>query len=448
MSNRTLIIGGGISGLTTAWSLSQKDISCELWESSEALGGKIKTDNTEGYITEQSASMIMNYEPEIDKLLNQCGVDIQKELRNNKLKRYIVNNSSLKSMPMSIVGIMTSNLFSIKAKLRLMLEPFISNKHSYDESVSSFIRRRLGNEVLDKVIDPFISGTLASNVGMANAASVLPRLSNLEKKHGSITAGILYNKFFNTTAKTKPQVFSFSGGMSVLIKALSSNDKVSFKTNYKVISIERIDNSWKVTVNTPDGKKCSYYNNLVICTPAYIASDLLKTVDKQIAALLAEIKYTSMSVVHLGFDNSSIDKVLDGGGYLTPHKEYMNIIGSLWISSMFSNRAPKGKTLLSSYIGGVNNLNAIDWNDDKCVSTVLRELDKLVGIKGAPEFIRIDRHNKALPLYHGQYKRQMQRINKLTNKLPNLYINSSFDNGVSIRDRILSANIISEKYGK
>ncbi|MBG7600958.1 MAG: protoporphyrinogen oxidase, partial [Gammaproteobacteria bacterium] len=189
-----LIIGGGISGLSTAWWLAQQGIEVEVWEADERPGGKIRTHCEDGYMTEQAAGLLVNFRPEIDSLIKESGLENSLRQRDDQLNRYIVHQGKLTQVPMLLPALLSSPLWSLPAKLRLMTEIFISRGSDEGETVSEFVRRRLGQEVLDTAMDPFISGTLASDPDLAEAQSVLPRLTALESRYGSLTAGMLVNR--------------------------------------------------------------------------------------------------------------------------------------------------------------------------------------------------------------------------------------------------------------
>lgn len=445
--NDILIIGGGISGLSVAWWLARRGITSEIWEKDTAAGGKIRTENIDGYTVEQAASMIMNFKPEVDTLLKECGIENQKVQRNSKStsNRYVVNEGKLQSVPMTIPGLFTSKLWSNKAKLRLMTEAFIRPKNDPDETVTAFINRRLGNEILEKTMEPFIAGTLASDPDLANVYSVMPRMKALEQKFGSITMGIIRNNIFRKKTAMTQEIFSFEGGISTLINSLSANQGFSFKGGYRVTSIEPNKNGWQVTADSIFGQKVKQVKQLVLCAPSYILSKLMKPVQKDISSLLGGIDYAPVSVIHLGFNASDISQKLDGAGFLVPRGEKLAITGNQWMSSMFNGRAPAGKHLLSSYLGGIRNAQTIDWDDNHCIDAVMGDLRKLLGVSLDPEFVHIKRHPKALPLYHGNYLKRWQEIDLLLAHMPGLHIEGNFCGGVSIRDRVSRGQILAEK---
>ena len=219
----TLIVGGGISGLATAWQLASQGQVPALWEADERIGGKIQTHRNDGYTTEQAASMVLNFRPEVSDFLRESGLDNYKLARSPSSKRYLIHQGALQEMPMKLGGMLFSPLWSLRGKLRLVLEPFILTRAAENESVADFIRRRLGNEMLDKALSAYISGTLASDPEQADSLSVLPHLTALEQRYGSLTAGVFARRVLNKKRASTTEGFSFRGGMSTLVDELPGN---------------------------------------------------------------------------------------------------------------------------------------------------------------------------------------------------------------------------------
>ncbi|HDK38014.1 MAG TPA: protoporphyrinogen oxidase, partial [Thiolapillus brandeum] len=220
METQVLIIGGGISGLSTAWWLAQKGIAVELWEAAHRPGGKIRSRREAGYLTDDAAALLVNFRPQVDQMISRIGLDQHKQQRDESLKRYIIHNNQLTPVPMLLPTLLASPLWSLPAKLRLMREPFIPKGAHTGETVSQFIRRRLGQEILDTAMDAFVSGTLASDPDLAEAQSVLPRLTALEQRYGSLTMGMFINKVVKRRRANKADTFSFAGGMEQLVQTL------------------------------------------------------------------------------------------------------------------------------------------------------------------------------------------------------------------------------------
>jgi oxygen-dependent protoporphyrinogen oxidase len=430
-----LIIGGGISGLSTAWWLAQQGITVELWEKAPEPGGKIHTDQDSGYTTEQAASLLVNFRPEIDRLIRDTALSQAKESRGPNMKRYLVNNGQLTELPMQFRRLARSSLWSRQSKLRLLAECLVPRHHG-PQSVSHFIQRRLGREILESALEPFVAGTLASDPDLADARAVLPRLIKLEQRYGSISAGLLINRIIKRRRINRSEAFSFNGGMRRLIDALAATPGIRLRTGYALEGIGYENNRWQLQASTPFGSQYRQVRQLVLCTPAHHTAELLSPVDPALGGLLRGIDYAPLSVLHLGFDRSQITHPLDGSGFLTPRSEQLSFNGNLWMSSLFSGRAPKGKALLSSYLGGARHPERYDWSEARAGDAVCADLQRLIGLAGEPEYLRLDRHQRALPLYHGDYLGRLDEISNCLARLPGLHLTANYIGGVSARERI------------
>lgn len=441
-----IIIGGGISGLATAWYLAKSGLSVQVWEKSHRCGGKIKTDHINGFQTEQSASMVMNFKTEVDHFFNETGLEslkVQRLLKSDS-QRYLIHHGKLNALPMTIARLFFSSLWSHSGKLKLLLEPFISKGIEPNESVSEFITRRLGHEFLEKAMEPFISGTLASDPDKACARYVIPRLTALERKYGSITAGIVVHKILGKRTARNPESYSFKNGMQTITQQLADNPELGFRANYQVDKIIRHNSNghdhWEVQAQTPQGDIQCKARHIVIASPAENAAQLITPLNKQLGDLLSSIEYAPLSVIHLGFERSAIQHPLNSAGFLVPRQEKISINGNLWMSSLFADKAPDNQVLLSSYLGGARHPEMIHLSEQASIDEVLKNIKPLLGIQSSPIMTKIDRHYKALPLYHGHYHDKLSAIEAHLNTLSGLHIEANYKGGVSIRDRIVSAN--------
>jgi oxygen-dependent protoporphyrinogen oxidase len=183
----------------------------------------------------------------------------------------------------------------------------------------------------------------------------------------------------------------------------------------------------------------------VLSVPADAAAELLNRLDQDLAKLLRGVQYTPMTVVHTGFDRHAVRHPLDGTGFLIPHRVSVAATGCLWMSSLFPDRAPPGKILLTNYLGGARLPEAVEWDDFRSLSQILKVISPLLGIRGDPEMVRIDRHHSALPLYHGRYHGRMRAITDRLQQLPGLHLEANYRGGVSVRDRIACAYNVAKR---
>ncbi len=440
-----LVVGGGISGLATAWWLSRAGISTTLWEEREKPGGKIRSDSINGYLLEQGATMVMNFRPEVDQFISDAGLDKLK-IRRDALaeqNRYLLQRGRLVTVPTRLGRIPFSSAWSLSGKLRMLIEPLIKKGGSETETVSEFIRRRLGKELLETAMEPFVAGTLASDPDLANAYSVIPRLTALEQRYGSIVKGVIVNKLRKRRTAMKSEVFSFKGGTATLINRLTDtlriNGDAGFQSQISVISIERCNDTWLVHADSPTGSQTISARQVVLCTPAPVSASLVQDLDSELSHLLGDIHYAAMSVVHLGLDLGKVGHPLNGTGFLVPRNEALTVSGTLWMSAIFPDRSPSGKALLTTYLGGTRHPEAVEWSDERSVDTVLGDIGSILGIKARPEMVYVHRDHQALPLYHGSYYSRCNAIRNRVEQIPGLHLQANYLGGISIRDRLLAS---------
>ena len=442
-----LIVGGGISGLSIAWWLAQSGLPVEVWEADARAGGKIDSHRQDGYLTERAAALLVNHRPEVAQLVRQAGLENRKVLRGPvaRSRRYLLRNGELVPLPMRLGALVRSPLWSWRGKLRLLAEPFIPAGHREDESVSEFITRRLGREMLDQAMEPFVAGTLAADPDRACAASTLPRLTALERRYGSLAAGVLAHKLLRRRTACAAETFSFDGGMGTLVNALAQAPNVYVRPRHRIIALEPDNAGWRVTADTPFGVRTVCARQVVLTTPAPATAKLLAPLDAEIAELLRGIAYAPVTLAHLGFDRAAVGHALDGAGFLTPRSQSPVLTGNLWMSALFPGRAPAGKVLLTAYLGGARAPEVANWSEQRAIDEALGALRPLLGIKGDPEMVRVDAHREALPLYYGAYPARMTALAARLQGLPGIYLEGSYRGGVSVRDRVACGRAVAKR---
>ncbi|OGS98537.1 MAG: protoporphyrinogen oxidase [Gallionellales bacterium RIFCSPLOWO2_12_FULL_59_22] len=442
-----LIIGGGISGLASAWWLARSGLSVEVWEAGERPGGKIMSTRQDGYLTERAAAMVLNFRPEVAELVREAGLEPAKTARQPaaEVRRYLLHRGCLKALPMRLSPMVASPLWSLRGKLRLLAEPFIFSSGRTDETVSEFITRRLGREVLEKAMEPFVAGTLAADADQASAAAVLPRLMALEQRYGSIGAGVLVNRILRRRTASVTETFSFRDGMGSLVEALAKTPGINMRTGHVAQELARERDGWQATAATPHGQRSVSAAHVIVATPAPAAVALVDPLDNELAELLRGIGYAPVSIVHTGVARDAVQHPLDGAGFLAPKGESATLTGNLWMSTLFPDRAPPGKALLTSYLGGARAPHVADWDDARLLDEALGTLRSLIGLKADPEMVRIDRHGEALPMYHGAYQARMQAISARLQHIPGLHLEANYRGGVSVRDRLVCSHAVADR---
>jgi oxygen-dependent protoporphyrinogen oxidase len=455
---KIIIIGGGISGLATAWLLRSKaqaagkELEITLLEKEQRPGGKFRSIKAEGYTCEWGPNGFLDSKPQTLDLCKAIGVDSNLHRSNdNARKRFIFSGGQLHQLPDGGPAFLRSGLISWPGKLRLAMEPtpFIAPAPAgVDETLAAFGRRRLGKEALDKLIAPMVSGIFAGDPETMSLVSCFPRIAELEREYGGLIRAMIRlakkkkqdqaaGKVVSSAAGPGGILTSFREGIQYLSDALTTSLGEIVKSGVTVTSVEKKGNA-PYRVKCSDGAE--YDADLVIvASPAFAAADMLSGLNGGISAVLRQIPYASMTVICFGYSRGQIKHSLDGFGYLIPKKEGLSTLGTLWDSSMFENRAPEGKVLLRSMMGGACFPEHIRLSDEEVVARVRRDLAATMGIDAAPEFVRIFRHPEAIPQYTVGHGARLQTLEKLLLAHPGLILTGNSYRGIGLNDCVAAA---------
>ncbi|MEI6306871.1 MAG: protoporphyrinogen oxidase, partial [Deltaproteobacteria bacterium] len=381
-----VIIGGGISGLATAWLLRSKacaagvELDLTLLEKEARPGGKIRSIKEEGFLCEWGPNGFLDSKPQTLELCDEIGIKGNLHRSNdNARKRFIFSGGELHKLPENGPSFLKSRLISWPGKLRLAMEPtpFIAHApKDVDETLADFGRRRLGAEALDKLIAPMVSGIFAGDPEAMSLVSCFPRIAELEREYGGLVRAMIMlakkkkkdiaeGKVVSSAAGPGGVLTSFREGIQFLSDALAESLDGIVRPNSTVQSVTK-DGANSYSIRCADGSEFAA-DIVIVASPAFAAAGMLESLDPALSATLSRIPYTSMTVVCFGNERDKISHPLDGFGYLIPKKEGRSILGTLWDSSMFENRAPEGKILLRSMMGGACFPAYINLSDDEVI---------------------------------------------------------------------------------
>ena len=453
-----IIIGGGISGLATAWLLRNKalaagkELAITLLEKEERAGGKIKSIHEEGFVCEWGPNGFLDSKPQTLDLCTALGVAGHLHRSNdNARKRFIFSGGELHQLPDGGPAFLKSRLISWPGKLRLALEPtpFIARAPvGVDETLAAFGRRRLGAEALDKLIAPMVSGIFAGDPETMSLVSCFGRIAELEREYGGLIKAMIMlakkkkrdqaaGKVVSSAAGPGGVLTSFREGIQYLSDGLATSLGTIVKTGVTVTSVAT-GGSDPYRVCCADGSE--YGADLaIVASPAFAAAEMLDGLDSAISATLRQIPYASMTVICFGYRQEQIGHFLDGFGYLIPKKERLNTLGTLWDSSMFDNRAPEGKVLLRSMMGGACFPDYVKLSDDEVVARVREDLKKTMAIDAVPEFVRVFRHPQAIPQYTVGHGKRLETLEGLLVSHPGLLLTGNSYRGIGLNDCVAAA---------
>jgi oxygen-dependent protoporphyrinogen oxidase len=433
------VIGGGISGLSVAFWLLQNGMETIVLEEGSRPGGIIRSERADGYLIDHAANCLLNFLPEVNTLCDTVNVRKAQIYRSKGARRrYLLKNGHPTHMPEGLLEFLGTDLWSLKGKLRLILEPLIPRARTdEDETVAQFIIRRFGHETLEQIVEPFIGGSYAGDPFQLSVKSTFPILHTMENRYGSVMIGALIKRLKGSKATCPTHLFSFSHGMETLPRAISHYLGERFVPGSRVMGIEhRVDKTWDI-ITEKDGTSTIYNSDaVVIATPSYEAARLINSLDAGTSDMLKGIKYSPVVVVYTGFKRDSVKHPLDGIGCMIPSGKGYSILGTLWNSTLFTDRAPEGMVAFTNYLGGRRNPEMIDKADEKFMDATIRDLDKIVGINSPPSFVRIIRHKRAIPQYTTGHQGILKTVESTPGRIPGLFIAGNYLRGISVRDCI------------
>ncbi len=451
MSKKIVVIGAGISGLTAAYLLSQRGLDVRIIEKKSEVGGSIESVNENGFLFDRGPNSALETTPLISKLVKELKLEDELLYANKAAnKRYILKNNQLHALPMSPPAFFKSKLFSGKAKLRLLAEPFIGKSNDgYYQSLADFVKRRLGQEFLDYAINPFVAGVYAGRPEELSVKSAFPKLYALEENYGGLIVGTIRSirerKKRAEKSKQSAKMLSFKSGMIALPKAIEKyfGDKIILSS--EVISIDKSDEGYIVSYKHNGIDEAIICNAVLSTVPAYVASELFSKFNKDFRVHSEAIYYPPVMVYFLAYNKKNIRQPLDGFGFLIPEKEKKSFLGALWSSVIFPFRADDNHATFTLFIGGSRNPEFIRENKNDVMLKVKKEFEEIMGIKGEPVYSAYRVWDKAIPQYNIGYIEHERFFDQFEKQNPGIFISGNFRGGISVGDCIKNSELVTEK---
>lgn len=432
------IIGAGLTGLTTAFYLKKNNIDVTVFESNHHIGGVIHTEKKDGFIWETGPSTGVLGKPEAMELFEDLdALDILETAPSLAGKRYIWKGKKLHPLPGDPISGLLTPLFSWKDKLGILFEPFRPKAENPDENLSSFVRRRLGESILQYAVDPFVSGVYAGSPDTIIPRYALPKLYNLEATYGSFIRGTIHKMKEPKTPrdlKATKKIFSAKDGLSTLINRLTlSIGEKHIKTDCKDVIVTKEEQGFSVSYT---GSDTIHFDEVIFTGNA---KGILKTFpflqNKGLDAI-SKVRYTAVAEVAVGFEKWE-GFPLDGFGALIPSKEGKRILGVLFMSSLFKNRAPSGGAMLSVFVGGERHPEYVSLSDKELKALVQEELTIILSIPNFnPTVFEISRHLEAIPQYDLLTPDRINAFKKAEENYPGLHLAGNGIGGIGMADRI------------
>lgn len=445
-SRRIVVLGAGITGLTTAWHLRRAGLSPLVLEKSARIGGAIGAMRSDGWLHELGPNSLLDGSPEVAAFIDEIGLGPRRLYASPAAKqRYIVRDGRLMSMPTSLLGFATTKLFSNRAKLTLLGEPFRQRAQAdEEESVADFVVRRLGREFLDYAVNPFVGGVYAGDPTRLSVRHAFPKLHALERQHGSLIRGALKRR--NTSGGPKGRIFSFPHGLAELPAALANSLSDAVRLSTDVRAIRRTEHGWEVECRCAGRFWMESCATVVCALPADALASLtiVGAPEAHRLAILREIEHPPVASVFTGYKRSDILHPLDGFGMLVPQVERRLILGTLFSSTLFPDRAPEGYVGLTSFVGGMREPELAGLDDAELVRIVQAELSRLVGVRAPPAFAHVQTWRRAIPQYTLGYERYENAISAVEAASPGLFIGGNCRDGISLTNCIAAGRRLAD----
>jgi oxygen-dependent protoporphyrinogen oxidase len=445
-SHRVAVLGAGITGLTAAWHLKHAGLSPVVFEKSSRVGGAIGEVRSGDWLHELGPNSLLEGSASLTQFIDDLGLGSRRLYASLAAKqRYIVRDGQLVAMPTSPLGFVTTPLFSLSAKLRLLGEPWRAPAPvQIEESVSEFVVRRLGREFLDYAINPFVGGVYAGDPAALSVRHAFPKLHALEQEHGSLIRGALKRR--NTTGGPKGRIFSFPNGLSELPRAIADGLGEAIRLRSTITEIRRTEDGWTARGERDGIAFTEEFAAVVSALPAdgLAGLSISGTPDALHVGMLRQIEHPPVASVFTGFRREDIPHPLDGFGVLMPEIEQSQILGTLFSSTLFPGRAPEGHAALTTFVGGTRQPELVGLSDDALLAVVQRELARLLGVRTSPTFARVQRWSRAIPQYTLGYERFKTAIDRVESSAPGLFIGGNCRDGISLANCIASGQRIAE----
>ncbi len=458
-----IVIGGGISGLASAWYLQKQaagtgiDLRVTVLEASDRWGGKILTEHVEGggaepFVIEAGPDSFLTQKPWALDLANELGLETRLLDTNDKQRKvYVVKRGRLLPLPDGVLLIIPtefwpfikSPLISWPGKLRMGLELFIPPRtDGEDETISEFVSRRLGTEAVDRLAEPLMSGIYNAEADRQSVMATFPRFRDVEARYGSLIRGMVAARRARKDApRPKHAMFvSLRGGTRELVEALAAQLDADLRLSSPAEAVRRAETGYEVVLT--DGGSL-HADALVMTTPAFVTANLLRDMLPQVAEKLAAIRYVSTGTLSLAFRKDEIAHPLDGFGLVIPASEGRRINAVTWTSTKFDHRAPDGYALLRVFFGGSRRPEMMQKSDEEVLQIAREELADLMGVTATPVFHRLYRWVESNPQYDAGH---LDRIDQIEAGLPpGLHLAGSAYRGIGIPDCVHQARQAAER---
>ena len=452
---RIAVVGGGITGLAAAYALRGHDVT--LLERDARLGGKILTERIDGFLLEAGPDSFLTTKPEAVALCRELGLADRLTGTNPGRTVYVLSRGRLHPLPDGLMLIaptkvapfLRSGLFSLREKARMAADLFLPPRAAdRDESLAAFVRRRLGQAALDRIAAPLLAGIYAGESEQLSLRATFPQLLDLEKKHGSLIAGMLAQRRRTAVSPSTdgrlPLFMTLDDGLDRLVDRLAASlQGVDVRTGTGVAALSRSASGYSLHLDTGDRVRA---DAVMLTTPAYVTADLLDALAPDAAALLRQIPYASTATISLGYRQQDLPP-LDGHGFVAARGEGRRITACTWASAKWPARAPGGYGLLRAYVGSAADPEALERSDDEIIQIVRGELAAAMGLQARPVLTRVVRWPRSMPQYTLGHLDRLAAIEHALSRLPGIVLAGAAYRGIGLPDCIRQGRAAAARVG-
>jgi oxygen-dependent protoporphyrinogen oxidase len=437
----TVVVGGGIAGLVAARVLARRGEDVRLLEASDRVGGVIRSERTEdGFLLELGPNTVRPT-PELLALVHELGLEGEMLLSDPRAPRWLAWRGRLHALPASPGAFLATPLLSPGGKLRVLAEPFVRRRagDATEESLRTFFTRRVGRQIADRFVDPFVSGIFAGDPDRLAVEAAFPALARGEREHGSLFRWGLHAR--RQRPRPRPEapkvrgLLSFRGGLETLPRAIAAELGSRVETTTPVRSVAPSDSGW--TLDTTKGTVSA--SRLILACPSAAAARLVAPFAPEAASALTAIPAPPVSVLHLAFPRSALPAPLRGFGHLVVRTPGRRILGAVWSSSLFPGRAPEGTELVTAFAGGRRDPEAARLGDSELTALAARELRYLLGANEDPSLVRRTTWDAAIPQYEIGHGARIATLERAESRWQRLTFVGAYRGGISVGDVVRSA---------
>jgi oxygen-dependent protoporphyrinogen oxidase len=431
-----VVVGAGISGLVCAYALHKAGVDAQVLEASPRAGGVIASEVRDGFLLELGPQSFSGTAV-LRSLCKELGIEDQFVQAPAGAPRYVLIDGVLRAVPLNPAAMLTSSLLSAKTKWRIARDAFgTTHAPEQDESIAAFARRKFGEEPLDRLVAPFVSGIYAGDPERISLRAAFPQVYEAEKSAGSIIRGMIRAAKTREGPRERSTLLSFRNGNETLVRALAQKMGSHLRLEAEVlgITVRRDAESvrFEVRIREAGSDRMVVAERLVLATPANVAGALLRDVNAAFEPVLGGIEYAPVAVVSLGYRRQDVGHSLDGFGFLVPRSSGLRVLGSVWNSSLFPQRAPAGHVLLTSFVGGATDPGAAKLSSDELAALAHREVAPILPIRAAPVFSHAQVYRRALPQYNLGHGERLMALERLSGDLPALSLVGNYFRGPAI----------------